>query len=145
MRALRHAAVVAGALFLSAALAQPSEPIAAYGLEPGELAVGFRLLEGEDASRPVTGGSGGATHPRPLRTYVWYPAERRGSAMRFGRYAELAEGDIWPAEIAGAQQAQLKYANRPLARSLGPAGSTRCCASPCSPSRMRSRSQDRFR
>ena len=125
MRPLRHAALVVGALFLSAALAQPREPVApssTYGLEPGELAVGFRLIEGQDASRAVTGGSGGATYPRPLRTYVWYPAERRAATMRFGRYAELAERDIWPAEIAGAQQDKLKYANRPLARSLGPAG-----------------------
>jgi hypothetical protein len=124
MRILRPAALVAGVLFLSAALAQPREPGAAstYGLEPGDHGVGFRLIEGQDASRAVTGGSGGATHPRPLRTYVWYPAERGAATMRFGRYAELAEGDIWPAEIAGAQQAKLKYANRPLARSLGPAG-----------------------
>ena len=122
MRTLRHSALVAGVLFLSVALAQRSEPVAVYGLEPGELAVGFRLIEGQDASRAVTGGSGEATQPRPLRTYVWYPAERRAATMRFGRYAELAEGDIWPAEIAGAQQDKLKYANRPLARSLGPAG-----------------------
>ena len=122
MRILRPAALVAGALFLSAAIAQPREPVAAYGLEPGERAVGFRLIEGQDASRVVTGGSGGATHPRPLRTYVWYPAERGAPTMRFGRYAELAEGDIWPPEVAGAQQNKLKYANRPLARSLGPAG-----------------------
>lgn len=120
MRRLRLAALVVGALFVSAAGAQPPEP--KYGLDPGELAVGFRLIEGADASRSVTGGSGAATHPRPLRTYVWYPAERRGTAMRFGRYAELADGDIWPAEIVGAQRDRLRYANRPLARSLGKVG-----------------------
>ena len=98
------ALLVACTLFPSIALAQPADPAEseAYGLEAGELSVGFRLLEGRDASRAVTAGNGSATHARPLRVYVWYPAERGTATMRFGRYAELAEGDVWPAEIAGA-------------------------------------------
>ena len=120
----RCAVLVVGAFFLSHGFAQPRESAGAeaYGLEPGQFSVGFRLLEGADASRTVTAGNGAATHPRPLRVYVWYPAERTAAAMRFGRYAELAEGDIWPAEIAGAESDKLEYANRPLARSLGADG-----------------------
>lgn len=91
-----------------------------FGLEAGEHAVGFRLLEGEDGSRAVTGGVRGAAHPRPIRTYLWYPAEAsdRSAALRFGRYVELADDDVWAAEIAGESRERLKYANGPLARSL---------------------------
>lgn len=117
----RAAAVVFSALCFPVAFAQPSSPPAqpSYGIEPGAWAVGFRLLEGQDTSRAVTAGNGSATHPRPLRVYVWYPAERAAQPMRFRRYAELAEGDIWPAEIAGVQGEKLRYERRPLARSLG--------------------------
>jgi dienelactone hydrolase len=38
--------------------------------------------------------------------------------MRFGRYAELADGDVWPEEIAGDLRQRLQFANGPLARSL---------------------------
>jgi dienelactone hydrolase len=91
-----------------------------FGLDPGEHAVGFRLLEDEDRSRAVTGGSREAAHPRPIRTYLWYPAEasRRAQPLSFGRYAALAGGDIWPAEIVGDLGEKLKYSNGPLARSL---------------------------
>lgn len=94
-----------------------------FGLPAGELAVGFRLLEDEDASRTVTGGIRGAAHPRPIRTYLWYPASesRRAQPLTFGRYAALADGDVWPAEIAGELRERLEYANGPLARSLSAA------------------------
>ena len=39
--------------------------------------------------------------------------------MRFGRYAELADDDIWPAEITGGLHDKLAFSRRPLARSLG--------------------------
>jgi hypothetical protein len=91
-----------------------------FGLDAGEHAVGFRLLEDEDGSRAVTGGRRGAAHPRPIRTYLWYPAEaaRIPAPMRFGQYAKLADDDIWPEQIAGELRDRLKYANGPLARSL---------------------------
>jgi dienelactone hydrolase len=41
--------------------------------------------------------------------------------MRFGRYAALADGDVWPAEIAGARLDSLTFVRQPLARSLTPA------------------------
>jgi pimeloyl-ACP methyl ester carboxylesterase len=96
-----------------------------YGLEPGEYSVGFQLLEEQDHSRVVTGGaSPSTTHPRPIRTYIWYPARVSDDAqrMRFGRYAALADEDIWPIEIAGNLRAKLKYSRRAIARSLGPEG-----------------------
>jgi dienelactone hydrolase len=91
-----------------------------FGLAAGEHSVGFRLLEDEDRSRIVTGGLRGAAHARPIRTYVWYPAQRPRSAapLTFGRYAALADDDIWPAEIAGELRERLRFANGPLARSL---------------------------
>jgi dienelactone hydrolase len=105
----------------SQALAQPATDT--FGLEAGEHAVGFRLLEDEDASRVVTGGVRGAPHARPIRTYLWYPAEAAGRAqpLRFGRYAQLTDDDVWPAEISGELRERLKYANGPLARSMSAA------------------------
>jgi dienelactone hydrolase len=119
---LRYAALALGALFLSQTPAQPrsssaSEP---FGLEPGAYSVGFRLLESQDESRPVAGGSGSTTRARPIRTYLWYPAEAAAQPMRFGRYASLADDDIWPAEIAGDLRDKLRFAHGPLARSLEP-------------------------
>jgi hypothetical protein len=42
--------------------------------------------------------------------------------MRFGRYAALADKDLWPVEDAGNLREELKYSRRALARSLGPDG-----------------------
>jgi len=89
-----------------------------FGLPAGQHSVGFRLLQGQDAARVVTGSVRGAVHPRPIRTYFWYPAETaRASPMRFGGYAALADDDVWPEEIAGELRERLKFANGPLARS----------------------------
>jgi dienelactone hydrolase len=91
-----------------------------FGLDAGKYSVGFRLLEEQDRSRAVSGGVRGATHPRPVRAYVWYPARSRRSAapLTFGRYAAFADEDVWPAEIAGELRERLRYSNGPLARSL---------------------------
>ena len=126
MRLLGYAALALALSFPCETRAQQPDTAAvnAFGLEPGTNFVGFRLLEGEDHSRKVTGGAGSTAHPRPVRTYLWYPAERTRAAqpMRFGRYAALADEDIWPAEIAGSLRDTLTYSRRPLARALGPAG-----------------------
>ena len=45
-----------------------------FGLDAVEHAVGFQLIETQDASRVVSGGAPGATHARPVRVYLWYPA-----------------------------------------------------------------------
>ena len=113
------ATVALVAVWLIPAIAQPVDT---FGLDAGEHAVGFQLIEEQDRSRVVSGGVRGAAHPRPIRVYLWYPAEtaRRTQPLTFGRYAALADDDVWPAEISGELRAQLKYANGPLARSLSP-------------------------
>jgi pimeloyl-ACP methyl ester carboxylesterase len=94
-------------------------------LEPGPFAVGFRLIETEDRSRAVQvdSTSGGAV-PRPLRIHLWYPAtvEEGAVAMSSGRYAELADEDIWPAAMLGPARQRMACRRRPLARSLGDEG-----------------------
>ncbi len=94
-----------------------------YIQESKEYAVGFQLLEELDYSRAVTGGtSPPEAHPRPMRTYLWYPARRsdESQTMHFSRYAKLADEDIWPVENAGELREKLKYSRRALARSLSP-------------------------
>ena len=107
---------------LIACSAHAQSPIAAgtFGLSPGRLSVGFRLLEERDASRAVTGGLGSTSHARPIRIYLWYPTGDAPRPMSFGRYAALADGDIWPEEIAPSLRSVLTYSRRPLARSLDP-------------------------
>ncbi len=102
-------------------LAQPATDT--FGLAAGEHAVGFQLLVDEDRTRVVTGGGSAATHARPIRTYVWYPAARTRTArpLTFGHYATLADDDLWPVAIAGSMRERLRQANGPLARALGPA------------------------
>jgi hypothetical protein len=72
-RRLRGAIALLSLCVVTPALGQTfeSNPLA---LEPGAHAVGFRLLPSEDRSRLVTGGTGPRVHPRPVRTYLWYPA-----------------------------------------------------------------------
>ena len=96
-----------------------------HALEPGEYPVGFQLIEEQDYSRTVTGGlSSSDSHPRPVRTYLWYPASSSDDAqpMRFGHYAALADEDIWPAEIAGNLREELRFSRRAFARTLSPEG-----------------------
>ena len=113
----------ATAAFLAAAVLGARAQTDAFGLDAGEHSVGFQLVETEDPSRVVSGGVLGAAHARPVRVYLWYPATaaRRAPPLRFGRYAELADDDIWPAAIAGEARERLRFANGPLARSLSSA------------------------
>ncbi len=99
------------------AVAQPTW----HNLEAGEHAVGFRLLQERDTTRVVPGPTDQA---RPVRIYVWYPAAASPGVppMRFGRYAALAEDDVWPIEIIGPLRERLSYSRHVLARSLGPDG-----------------------
>ncbi len=102
-------------------LAEPLDA-ASLGREPGQYSVGFQLLETVDSTRAVTAVPlPRKAYPRPIRTYLWYPANPPdgAQAVRFGRYAELADGDIWPTEIIGELREKLKYSRRVLARSLG--------------------------
>lgn len=91
---------------------------AVLGLDAGQHAVGFRLIEEVDAARMVKNAVAGKPQPRPLRIYLWYPAKRAEPPLTFGRYAALANDDVWPPEIGGPLRAKLQYSRRPLARSL---------------------------
>lgn len=109
------------AIFLLASLpALGQRETEVLGLEAGEHAVGFQLLDERDASRMVTGGVAATAHARPLRVYLWYPARGAAQSLTFGRYAALADNDVWPPEIAGPLREKLRYSQRPLARSLSP-------------------------
>jgi hypothetical protein len=123
MRLIRYGVLMLGALLLAESFAQDGPlPSRAFGLGPGGYSVGFQLLEGQDDSRAVTGGVAAAAHARPIRTYVWYPAEEAAPPLTFGRYVSLADEDVWPAEVSGGMRQQLSFSRRPLARSLGAEG-----------------------
>lgn len=126
---VRFATFLLAAVCALPSLSQTTHDV--IGLPAGQHSVGFQLLEGLDTSRVVTGGVRGAAHPRPIRTYLWYPAETaRAQPMRFGRYAELADDDVWPDEISADLHQRLKFANGPLARSLSEASYTALLARP---------------
>ena len=94
-----------------------------HGLDQGPHRVGFQLIENLDHTRTVSGATPSkVAHPRPVRTYLWYPAEDSDGSvsMTFGRYAALADEDVWPSEITGAARDKLRFSQRALARSLGP-------------------------
>lgn len=93
-----------------------------HAVETGNYSVGFQLLEEQDTSRTVIGADSTSTFPRPIRTYLWYPARKTSGAkpMLFSRYAELADDDIWPAKITGKMRTELTYSRKVLARSLEP-------------------------
>ncbi len=126
MRTLLCATVLLVSQLLTEARSQTnSAATSPHALEPGEYSVGFQLIEEQDYSRTVTGGLSPSTpHPRPVRTYLWYPASSSDDAqpMRFGHYAALADEDIWPAEIAGNLREELRFSRRAFARTLGPEG-----------------------
>lgn len=122
-KVIRPVALLLLLVYANAAYSQSSNAkITLYVPETGEFSVGFQILEVQDYSRMVTGGSSPVvTHPRPIRVYLWYPAARseQDKTIRFGRYAELANDDIWSADIVGGLHEKLRYSRRPLARALG--------------------------
>jgi pimeloyl-ACP methyl ester carboxylesterase len=92
-------------------------------LQPGSHGIGFRLIEDNDPSRAIrVDRTSAGVHPRPIRVYVWYPAKASADAkrMRFGRYVEMADEDVWPDTILGKARERMLFSRRPLARSLGP-------------------------
>jgi dienelactone hydrolase len=99
----------------------PTDAVDRLGLAKGPHSVGFRLLVEQDRSRYVSARDGTGTRARPIRVYVWYPARAPSKSMRFGRYAVLADDDVWPADISGASHDVLRFSRGPLARSVGPA------------------------
>jgi pimeloyl-ACP methyl ester carboxylesterase len=92
-------------------------------LRPGSRDVGFRLIEGHDPTRAIrVKGAVPEIRPRPVRVYVWYPASSSADdkPMLFGRYAALADGDIWPEGMSSDAHQRMNFSRRPLARSLPP-------------------------
>jgi len=92
-------------------------------LVPGPHRVGFRLLEEEDLSRSIrVTDATPEVRPRPVRVYVWYPAQPAPDAepMQFGRYAELADDDVWAGKVLDGARERTAFSRRPLARSLSP-------------------------
>lgn len=90
-------------------------------LVPGSHDVGFRLLAEQDLSRSIrVDKASPRIQPRPLRIYTWYPAKASAEdqAMRFGRYAALADDDAWPEEILPGARERMAFSRRPLSRSL---------------------------
>ncbi len=64
-------------------------------LRPGTHDVGFRLIEKHDPARAIrVKGAVPEIRSRPVRVYMWYPANSSAddTHMPFGRYAALA----WP-------------------------------------------------
>lgn len=69
--------------------------------EPGPHAVGLRVLDLKDASRPYRD-----QPERPLPTWIWYPAEQAEDRLTYGRYVEHmadegALGDVGEAARRG--------------------------------------------
>lgn len=95
-------------LFATTASAQPL-----YGpLTPGPYAVGFRVIERYDYSRPyrfardLSGKPRSGELARPMQISVWYPAEKgSGKAMRFGDYVALVASATKFAGISDADRA----------------------------------------
>jgi hypothetical protein len=96
---------------LSAGVVRASETRVLGTLAAGPFTPGFKLVETSDASRsfPVPGEPGAAA--RPMRIYLWYPAQPTAAApMKFDDYVLLALGDFRPAALPV-----------PLAKGLAPA------------------------
>jgi pimeloyl-ACP methyl ester carboxylesterase len=92
-------------------------------LRPGSHNVGFRLIEGHDPARAIrVKGAAPEIRPRPVRVYIWYPADSSAddTPMLFGSYAALADGDTWPEAVPGDAHKRMNFSRRPLARSLPP-------------------------
>jgi len=93
--------LVLGAGSIAAAAAEAGETVSG-SLPAGPYRVGFRMISEQDEARSIrVTGAKTVIRPRPVRVYVWYPASPPAEArpMTFGRYAALADEDVWPEEI----------------------------------------------
>jgi hypothetical protein len=101
----------------------PAEPSSSWGdLAAGPYDVGFRLIEEVDQSRAIRVRlPSSEVRPRPIRIYVWYPAKltEADRPMTFGRYATMADEDVWPDNVLAGARDRMAYAGRPFARSVG--------------------------
>ena len=93
-------------------------------MEPGPYTPGFRMIEMEDASRTFLTSDGGPEIPRPVRLYLWYPAERSSRpAMEFGAYLRFAteEGGLPIPLKKGLSEESLKALEAELASAVAEA------------------------
>ncbi|MBN2246341.1 MAG: hypothetical protein JW755_10905 [Candidatus Aminicenantes bacterium] len=84
-------------IFLSALIFQSQT----YGneswgnLKPGEYSTGFRLITTQDLSRVYPNTKSTELNPRPIRIYIWYPAEQSSQPpMKFNEYIQMAYDDF---------------------------------------------------
>lgn len=82
------------------AMAQPGGNGFRGGLPAGPFTSGFRLVEASDPGRSYPADTAGSMKARPLRVYLWYPADRSGGQeMRLEDYVRLAAEDFGPAAV----------------------------------------------
>ena len=87
-------------LLTSGAYAQARQTEFWGRLPSGPFTPGFRLIETSDPSRSFPADAGENTTPRPMRIYVWYPANRSTQPrMRLDDYARMAMEDFRPAVL----------------------------------------------
>ncbi len=68
---------------------------AGAGLEYGPYPVGFELVEAVDQSRSFPSADGSGFGGRPIRTYIWYPAQEKGPRpMTIGDFVQIAADDF---------------------------------------------------
>jgi len=67
----------------------------AGGLEYGPYPVGFELIQATDFSRSFPDMDGSGFRGRPMRIYIWYPAqERGGQSLTVGDFVHMAADDF---------------------------------------------------
>jgi pimeloyl-ACP methyl ester carboxylesterase len=104
-------------LLLAVAAAFPSE--ASAELKYGPHPVGFELIQGEDASRSFPAESGTGFRARPLRIYIWYPAQAAGTdPMTVGDFIDLAADDFRLSRGAASSSGAADRLPVPLAKGL---------------------------
>jgi pimeloyl-ACP methyl ester carboxylesterase len=82
-------------LLAAGAIAQARDGGFWGGLEPGPYRPGFRLIEASDTTRSFPSEDGPGPVARPLRIYVWYPANLpAGDRMRLDDYVRMALEDF---------------------------------------------------
>ena len=64
-------------------------------LKPGKYNTGFRLITTQDLSRVYPTNNSAELNPRPIRIYIWYPAEQSAQPpMKFNEYVCMAHDDF---------------------------------------------------
>jgi tetratricopeptide (TPR) repeat protein len=95
----RTAGLIAFSLLCAAGAIAQSGGNGIWGSLPaGPFAPGFRLIEASDPGRSYPADTAGSMKARPLRVYLWYPADRSGrQEMKLEDYVRLAAEDFKPA------------------------------------------------